>query len=516
MYLLDLLKSDKLTAEERKEIWKELTIEAEKYYEDLRKQGKELGSLDPIKMITDPNSLKNSKLPSWLTSDQAKATAKTKKENDEMAGKMKNSLSLIHSINTETSKLKLTWDDIAVELNDPENWEEMANAFRTVASSFRDIDGALGDTLTKVAELLEEGMSFVKSLASGNYIQAIASVVSMAVNIYGDLLGDQHKRIDNSKAVETAIQAENDALQRQLDLLKDIKGEDRVIGYEAQIADIEKTLNAAANKGLTMFGNERYYSDRFKDNPTLGNEDFLDYLHQVLAKAERSVAYAEGRGQKVDPKLKEQILYLQQAIDLYEQRNELIKTMYAELTGTTYDSVLDGIVDAFKDGTMSAEEFAANFGDMINQALTENFKAKFLEEQVSKWYDSFGEAAKDGLTEDEILGLRASYQGIVDQANADWAAYQAIIAATGVGADDTSSKVNNMAGAIKGITEDTAGLIAGQFNGMRMNMVDMVNISTKQLVTLNAIEVNTRKIDTACRYLASIESSLNSSRAYGQ
>jgi hypothetical protein len=107
------------------------------------------------------------------------------------------------------------------------------------------------------------------------------------------------------------------------------------------------------------------------------------------------------------------------------------------------------------------------------------------------------EALIDGvLTEEEAnkINKRASE---IAQENAE----KFRIATQGLNSEaaDTS-----LTGAIKGITEETAGVLAGQVNAMRINQVEGVLLMRQQLAHLAEIAINTRYN----RYLASIDSRL--------
>lgn len=57
---------------------------------------------------------------------------------------------------------------------------------------------------------------------------------------------------------------------------------------------------------------------------------------------------------------------------------------------------------------------------------------------------------------------------------------------------DATNQANNLAGAIKGVTEETAGLIAGQMNAIRMNQAHVLALMDEQLAYQMEIAENTR------------------------
>ena len=60
---------------------------------------------------------------------------------------------------------------------------------------------------------------------------------------------------------------------------------------------------------------------------------------------------------------------------------------------------------------------------------------------------------------------------------------------------------DTLTGAVKGVSEETASLVAGQMNAIRINQLETTSILRQQLQTLNTIAANT----AYNRYLARIE-----------
>ncbi len=49
----------------------------------------------------------------------------------------------------------------------------------------------------------------------------------------------------------------------------------------------------------------------------------------------------------------------------------------------------------------------------------------------------------------------------------------------------------SLTGAVKGVSEETASLVAGQMNAVRINQLEIKDILRQQLLVLNAIAANT-------------------------
>ncbi len=164
-------------------------------------------------------------------------------------------------------------------------------------------------------------------------------------------------------------------------------------------------------------------------------------------------------------------------------------------TGTTEDSFLDAITEGFKNGLSSAADFAQTFEGFMKGAILNSLKFKFLQEPLKKLFDEFDAAAKSGdeLTDTEIADLKAKYDAIIATADKQFKDLQKI---AGVNFDPAAAGVagagdNSLKGAIKGITEETAGLLAGQFGGLRITALGQLEKATQSLSELQRIEFNT-------------------------
>jgi hypothetical protein len=152
--------------------------------------------------------------------------------------------------------------------------------------------------------------------------------------------------------------------------------------------------------------------------------------------------------------------------------------------------VLDGIIDGFKNGLKSASDFADSFEDMMRSAVLNSLKYQTLEKPLQDWYQAFADKAgdADGLTQFDINSLQNMYNQILQQASSQFDNLQSI---TGIALASGSSSVNSLKGAIKGMTEQQAELLAGQFGGLRMTAIDILKMSESNLKALNEIVYNT-------------------------
>jgi hypothetical protein len=180
----------------------------------------------------------------------------------------------------------------------------------------------------------------------------------------------------------------------------------------------------------------------------------------------------------------------QEGADIDAAIEENKKKAQEVFTATTADNILDSIVQAFADGKKATADFADNFEGLMRQAILNSFKYQTLEKPLKDFYDQFaGMAQSDNkLTAAEIERLRTIYNSIISNAATQFDQLQQL---TNINLSGAGGSGNTLAGAIKGMTEQQADLLAGQFNGLRLTAFDQLNVAKASLLTLNQIENNT-------------------------
>ena len=151
------------------------------------------------------------------------------------------------------------------------------------------------------------------------------------------------------------------------------------------------------------------------------------------------------------------------------------------------NTIADTISAGLMEGKRSVEDFAKDMNNILTQAVTNAISAKILGPAIDELTNYLAEAMEDGiLSPEEAERYKTMFGLIADEgkrlADASSAALSSV-----QGPDD-----NTLSGAIKGITEETAGVLAGQVNAMRINQVEGVLIMRQQLAHLAEIASNTR------------------------
>ncbi len=201
---------------------------------------------------------------------------------------------------------------------------------------------------------------------------------------------------------------------------------------------------------------------------------------------------------------------LQNAIDWSEsvkEAQEQIKSVIGDLAGGMGDDLRNALVSAFEDGTDAAKEFGESventLEDILSQMIFQQVYGSIfdqLQEEMESSYDLGG----DRSWIDDFSRMFERTSNATDDFNKalDEARKQGEQAGFHLwgGGEDAS-----LTGAVKGVSEETASLIGGQMNAIRINQAESLRIMNESIRYQSEIAANTRYN----RYLESIDSKLN-------
>jgi hypothetical protein len=159
------------------------------------------------------------------------------------------------------------------------------------------------------------------------------------------------------------------------------------------------------------------------------------------------------------------------------------------------DQLGDAIVEAFGKGEDAATAFGDTVNSIMKNAILNQLKKNFLEKQLAPilkqleddmGYWSGNTFVFDGLTEEEQARFKAQIATIGQNFNAALEVYGELFKNLTDGVGDTS-----LTGGIKGVSEETASVVAGQMNAIRINQAESLTVLRNQLMVLNQIAANT-------------------------
>jgi len=376
---------------------------------------------------------------------------------------------------------------------------EASQILGSMSGLARGLDDDLGNLVDTAAELAGSLSTAIQGFSTGNIVQGISGSIGALGAIqkaytYFEDEADKQKSYD---ALSESIERLNALLERQLQLINNVYGTERIEAYQKAFEKLYNEIHLTAgaimmtgsgNPGLNYIFSESSYFNSASFNK-------LSYIEKINAieKANRDGItrlmedIARGRVEGSE----EMDLLLQDYADDLQKYEELKREYEEYLTGTTSSAIVDSIAEGFANGKDSAADFADTFEELMKNAMLQSFKIKYLEEPLTKWYEDFAlRTESDGvLTAAELALSKAEYDAIIDSSKEGWDNLEQV-----TGVDPSSSGANQLTGAVKGITEESANIIAGQMNAIRMYQAQGLQVMNQNLMANQETAMNTRQL----------------------
>lgn len=321
-------------------------------------------------------------------------------------------------------------------------FNEAIQGINDMADAFGGMSDAARDAMEDITNIANSGLDMAKNIASQNYIGAVASGIKMIGSIFKALNGDKKK--------ERAIQREQQALNR----LK--------TAYEE--------LSHAANKAF----NARQYSDQ---------TNLIKNLEQQKASLNNMIDSERSKKKTDWGKISEwqgQISSINRAIS--DLKEGVIKdVLQTDLAGAA-SKVGDALVDAFSRGENAAQSLEKVANDMIKNLVKNQLNLMLQKRMQGTLQNLFkatglnddGTGVFRGLSKEDIARFKAEVKSAGAGMQSFLEGYKEIF--EGVESNDDSLK-----GAIKGMSEETASVLSGQFNAIRINTGEILKNQKQNL-----------------------------------
>ncbi len=163
---------------------------------------------------------------------------------------------------------------------------------------------------------------------------------------------------------------------------------------------------------------------------------------------------------------------------------ELTNALNEKLTGYSWD----GFLDQYKSLIKEMEGDMSDFGDFINEtisnALIEAFVNERLQDDIKDLYEYIANAAPDGLSEEEIEEIRRRNEAIANQA----AAWKESMVEAGLIAENTDKTQQSASSkGFETMSQDTGDALNGRMTAIYEAELNIANTTTEQLAVLKAI-----------------------------
>src|SRR5690554_1615397 len=486
---------------------------------------------------------------------------------------------------------------------------DAAYAAQDVARAISEIDSELGETVSKVADIIG-GFGNVASVLSdvnASGFQKISSVISLTLTVGNELMKirknlameeiNEQRALNKSLADQLDIEAEINSLRRerarqelyhsafldpdfkkQYEFALDTMGESKKQMDEALGTLMQNAVFTAEGKAKRRLFGTKTDDYSFTFGQILGAEyekagksllgavlDPLrifggagDFMAKILDPLQLFGGYADNKAQKdalgklqdafndtaaamgktsadiirmsseeladffslmdemgyiTDEGTKRMVENAKAAAEEYAQAMEEMKGIIKNVAGDLGANLESTLVNAFKSGS----DAAMDFKDVVNDVLQSLFMKEIITPYFQDYFDVLQSEMQssmdggDGSWMDDIMrfseNVGPAFGGAIDlMKDFDKAMQEAGFDGFSAGAADAS-----LSGAIKGVSEETASILAGQMNAIRINQAESLRLMNESARYWAEIAANT----SYNRYLEGIHSDIKAMRSAG-
>ncbi|MBO5187480.1 MAG: hypothetical protein J6B91_10675 [Prevotella sp.] len=271
---------------------------------------------------------------------------------------------------------------------------------------------------------------------------------------------------------------------------RDRKAEKSIKKHEQALGRLKNAYNELEHAIKTALGEEVYRNQ----TALIGN------LRKQQAELTGMMADERSKKHTDNGKIQE---WQEQYAELGRQISDIMDEITQSITQTTArdlaGNLADALVEAFEGGEDAAKAFGEVADDVIKKAVVNALKLQLLEKplqnaikqlQRDMGFDSEGNGTFDGLTEAE----QKRFKQAVEAAGANF--QRAMDMYKDLFAQLDESDPTTLSGAIKGASQESIDLLAGQTNAVRQNQVTQLALFRQQLIHVSNIDNNVGVIAT--------------------
>lgn len=383
-------------------------------------------------------------------------------------------------------------------------------AWKRLKEATKDGKGLGSDEAKKATKDVATAVSGSIDLINGTFNAVTNGLQKMGVSMDEEtqaILGDIGGIMDGASQVAQGIATGNplSVIQGSIGLLssafdlfnsRDRKAEKQIKKHQKAIKQLEnayKQLEWQIGKAL---GGEVY------KNQQAAIRNMKEQQEHLKASWEAEISKKHTDWGRVDD-FKEQYAELGRQIEdlIDEISNDLLQTNAKDFA----NELGDALVEAFGKGEDAAKAMETTVNSVLKNLVLNQLKKNFLENQLQGALDKLekdmgywngDDFVFDGLTQAEIDRFKSAVGAASSNFNQALKQYEEIF--KDMGLDDTDE---SLTGAVKGISEESANILAGQMNAIRINQLDTNEVLRQSLQALNTIAINT----AYNKYLSRIE-----------
>ena len=409
-------------------------------------------------------------------------------------------------------------DVVLSKLREAKDEVQTRNPFKALSTALKDYKkDASKANLSEVFKSVGATADLVK----GSFDAVTGALSNMGLagdEVTQQLLGDIGEMIGSAGQLATGIATGNPLgiIQGSIGLIssafevfnfRDRRAERAIKKHAAAVEELErvyKALEHAVDKAL--------------------GESVYDNQKALINNMREQQAHLRAMWQEEEGKKKTDSGKVNQYKEQYEELGRQIEDIIAEITESVTQTsakdlatqLSDAIAEAYADGFNSdnvknAIEKVTN--QVLGNAVKNALKKQFLEQQLQSavkqlqrdmGFDEEGGGSFDGLTPEEQQRFKDRVNSIAQGYAEALKLYEDLFKDL----DDTGDPTTSLSGAIKGASQESIDLLAGQTNAVRVNQVQQIEVLRQQLIHLANID---GKLSVSNRYLEQIEKNTSGS-----
>lgn len=409
-------------------------------------------------------------------------------------------------------------DVVLSKLREAKDEVQTRNPFKALSTALKDYKkDASKANLSEVFKSVGATADLVK----GSFDAVTGALSNMGLagdEVTQQLLGDIGEMIGSAGQLATGIATGNPLgiIQGSIGLIssafevfnfRDRRAERAIKKHAAAVEELErvyKALEHAVDKAL--------------------GESVYDNQKALINNMREQQAHLRAMWQEEEGKKKTDSDKVNQYKEQYEELGRQIEDTIAEITESVTQTsakdlatqLADAIAEAYADGFNSdnvknAIEKVTN--QVLGNAVKNALKKQFLEQQLQSavkqlqrdmGFDEEGGGSFDGLTPEEQQRFKDRVNSIAQGYAEALKLYEDLFKDL----DDTGDPTTSLSGAIKGASQESIDLLAGQTNAVRVNQVQQIEILRQQLIHLANID---GKLSVSNRHLEQIEKNTSGS-----
>ena len=409
-------------------------------------------------------------------------------------------------------------DVVLSKLREAKDEVQTRNPFKALSTALKDYKkDASKANLSEVFKSVGATADLVK----GSFDAVTGALSNMGLagdEVTQQLLGDIGEMIGSAGQLATGIATGNPLgiIQGSIGLIssafevfnfRDRRAERAIKKHAAAVEELErvyKALEHAVDKAL--------------------GESVYDNQKALINNMREQQAHLRAMWQEEEGKKKTDSDKVNQYKEQYEELGRQIEDTIAEITESVTQTsakdlatqLADAIAEAYADGFNSdnvknAIEKVTN--QVLGNAVKNALKKQFLEQQLQSavkqlqrdmGFDEEGGGSFDGLTPEEQQRFKDRVNSIAQGYAEALKLYEDMFKDL----DDTGDPTTSLSGAIKGASQESIDLLAGQTNAVRVNQVQQIEILRQQLIHLANID---GKLSVSNRHLEQIEKNTSGS-----